>query len=361
MSLDIPSERNGPTVRRLLLSLLALPLLLLGMAAPASAAAAISSFTVNGSTGTVTVDPDASLSVAWATTGDAELDVTASGTGWSGSLDASGNQTVTGPAAGETLTFTLTANDGDDVPTSETITVTAEDDEVEGSTPPPVVVADCLVTVPASEDFTYEEVTDGDTDDTEPIEAGTYSVSELTVDGFFEIDIIAVPNEGVTVAEGATTSFEVEYSEECAGGLIEATAGKCSFDVENVSDEDLFIQYGDPEASRADGDFTLGAGDSRTVRTSRDFLIVVASGGEGPDGFQVVPLEVSQDGCEGGGDDSTGSNGSGSRWAVPVSAPAAGVSAAGVDAGPSTAPWLLAGLLVALGLAGGAARTRASS
>lgn len=346
-------------MRRLLLSLLALPLLLLGLAAPASAAAAITTFTVNGSTGTVTVDPDASLSVAWATTGDAELDVTASGTGWSGPLDASGTETVAGPAAGQTLTFTLTADDSDETPVSQTITVTAEDDEVEGSTPPPVVVSDCLVTVPASDDFTYEVVTDGDTDDTDSIDAGTYSVSELTFDGFFEIDIIAVPNEGVTVAEGATTSFEVVYSEECVGGLIEATAGECSFEVENVSDEDLFIQYGDPEASRADGDFTLDAGDSRTVRTSRDFLIVVASGGEGPGGFQIVPLEVSQDGCNGGG--SNGSNGSGSRWAVPVSAPAAGVSAAGVDAGSSTAPWLLAGLLVALGLAGGAARTRASS
>lgn len=351
-------------MRRLLLSLLALPLVLLGLAAPASAEAVITSFTVDGSTDTVTVDPDATVAIAWATTGDAELDVTASGSGWSGSLDASGTQTADGPAAGESLTFTLTAVDGDDVPATQTITVTAEDDEPEGSTPPPVVVASCLVTVPESADFSYELVYDGDPDDTEEIEAGTYTVSELTADGLFEIEIVAVPGDGVVVTPGAPTSFEVPFSEECAGpALLEATSGRCSFTVENLTDTPLSVLYGNPDGSgRVDGEFALSAGQSRTVRTPRDFLIVVGVAGDLDDedaddfGFQIIPLEVSQAGCDG-----AGSTGGGRPWPVPVNAPAAGVSAAGITTGTGSAPWLLAGLVIAGGLAAGSVRRRAAS
>lgn len=364
MNLDIPPERKEPTVRRLVLSLLALPLLLLGLAAPASAAAVITSFTVNGSTGTVDVEPDADLAVAWAVTGDDELTVTASGTGWNGDRDASGSSTVPGPAAGQTLTFTLTANDGDDVPASQTITVTAADEVPDGSTPPPVTVADCLVTVPGSEDFGYELVYDGDPDDTEEIDAGTYTVSELTADGLFEIEIVAVPGDGVVVTPGATTSFEVPYSPECAGpALLEATGGQCSFDVENVSEATVLVLYGDPEAGGPDGEFSLAAGQSRTVRTPRDSLIVVGlpdSDDEDDTEFQIIPLEVTQDGCDGAGDEAD-SEGSGSRWPVPVNAPAAGVSAAGVTASSGTAPALLAGLVLVGGLAAGAVRRRAAS
>ncbi|WP_311209103.1 MULTISPECIES: hypothetical protein [unclassified Aeromicrobium] len=349
-------------MRRLLLSLLALPLLLVGLAAPASAAAAITTFTVNGSTGSVDVEPDDDLTIAWAATGDEALTVTASGD-WDGELDPSGTTAFPGPAAGQTFTFTLTANDGDDVPATQTITVTAEDDEPEGSTPPPVVVASCLVTVPESDDFTYELVYDGDPDDTEEIESGTYTVSELTADGLFEIEIVAVPGDGVVVAPGAPTSFEVPFSEECLRpALLEATGGQCSFEVENVSDATVTVLYGDPRAEDADDVFTLAAGQSRTVRTQRESLIVVGVEDVEDDdtGFQIIPLEVSQDGC--GGEAAAGdSDGSGPRWPVPVNAPAAGVSAAGVTTGSGGAPWLLAGLVIAGGLAAGAVRRRAAS
>lgn len=350
-------------MRRLLLSLLALPLLLLGMAAPASAAT-INTFTVNGASGTVVVEPDTQLDVAWEVEGNAELVVTASGTGWTGPLDPSGTTTVDGPDAGQSLTFILSADDVEATPVSQTITVTAEDDEPEGSTPPPVVLEGCLVTVPESDDFTYELVYDGDPDDTEEIEAGTYTASELTADGLFEIEIVAVPGDGVDVAPGATTSFEVPFSEECAGpALLEATGGQCSFEVENVSDAEVFVLYGNPDGSgRADGEFTLAAGQSRTVSTPREFLLVVGLAGDPEDedaddfGFQVLPLEVSQDGCDG-----EGATGSGRRWPIPVNAPAAGVSAAGVTPGQGSAPWLLAGLVLAGGLAAGAVRRRAAS
>lgn len=351
-------------MRRLLLSLLALPLLLLGVAAPASALASIDSFTANGESDSLTVDPDAQIELEWNVTGDDDLMVEATGS-WSGQLDPVGDRTVTGPPAGQTYTYRILASDSDGG-LDQAITVTARDadPEPEGSTPPPVVVASCLVTVPESADFSYELVYDGDPDDTEEIEAGTYTVSELTADGLFEIEIVAVPGDGVVVTPGAPTSFEVPFSEECAGpALLEATGGRCSFEVENVSDDELFVLYGNPDGSgRADGEFTLAAGQSRTVRTPRDFLLVVGLAGDPEDEdaddfeFQFIPLEVSQDGCDG-----AGSTGSGRRWPVPVNAPAAGVSAAGITAGSGSAPWLLAGLVIAGGLAAGSVRRRAAS
>lgn len=354
-------------MRRLLLSLLALSLLLVGVAAPASALATINSFTANGETDSLTVDPDAQIELEWNVTGDDDLMVEATGS-WSGQLDPVGDRTVTGPPAGQTYTYRILASDSDSG-LDQAITVTARDadPEPEGSTPPPVVVASCLVTVPESDDFSYELVYDGDPDDTEEIEAGTYTVSEVTADGLFEIEIVAVPGDGVVVAPGAPTSFEVPFSEVCASpGLFEATGGRCSFEVENVSDEVVLIQYGSFESEGPDGEFSLAAGQSRTVRTSRDLLIVVGTVGDPADedledfDFQILPLEISQDDCSGAADGAD-SDRSGSDWAVPVNAPAAGVSAAGITTGQGTAPWLLAGLVIAGGLAAGSVRRRAAS
>ncbi len=343
-------------MRRLLLPLFALALAVVGIAAPASAAPAITTFTANGQTGTVTVAPGADVALAWDVAGDQDLTVLASGD-WDGPRQATGTETVDGPAAGESLTFTLTATDGStETPTASTITVSAP--APEGSTPPPVVVADCQVTVPASDDFDYEIVYDGDDDDTEPIDPGTYGVGELTFDGFVDIVIVAIPGDGVTVADGAQTEFPVPYSDDCESpSLIDATGGTCSFEVQNLSPATLTILYGNPGENEADGIFDLAAGQTRTVKTARTSLIVVAvTDIEDDDAdFEVVPVTVSQDGCDGASD---AGEGSGPRWPVPVSAPAAGVTAS--SDGSGSAPWMLAALLL-VGLAAGATRTRATS
>lgn len=345
-------------MRRLLLSLLALPLLLLGIAAPASAQATIVAFTANGTSGNITVAPGSPLTLAWEVTGDDDLVVTAD-VDWSGTKPTVGSETITAPGAGGLAIYQLTATDGSGQSVSRSIVVDTESAPA-GSTPAPVTIADCVVTVPASEEFDYVEVLDGDDEDAEVLDAGTYTVSDLTFDGLFEVTIVAQPRRGVTVADGAVTEFEVPFTDDCASEkLIEATAGSCSFEVENVSDAALTILYGDPEAENADGVFTLAAGQSRTVPTSRASLIVVGVVDVDDDdtSFDIAALRISRDGCGAAG----GGTGSGPRWPVPVNAPAAGVSAAGVTTGSGSAPWLLAGLVIAGGLAAGSVRRRAAS
>jgi hypothetical protein len=342
-------------MRRLLLPLLTFALVLVGVAAPASAAPVITSLTANGASDTVTVAPGADVTLAWNVTGDQDLAVVASGA-WDGTRPASGTETVDGPAAGESLVFTLTATDGStETPDTSSVTVTAE--EPDGSVPPPVVVADCQVTVPASEEFEYEIVYDGDDEDTEPIDAGTYEVGELTFDGLVDVVIVAVPGRGVTVADGAQTEFPVPYSEDCASAsLIEATGGTCSFEVTNISDGPVTVLYGNPEEDQADGGFDLAADQSRTVRTGRESLIVVAFADIDDDdsSFDIVSVRVSQSGCEGtAGDDEA----SGPRWPIPVGAPAAGLVP---TADGSSTPWALLALLL-VGAVAGVTRTRATS
>ncbi len=340
-------------MRRLVLSLLLAPLLcLVGLAAPASAAPVIQEFTVNGSSTDLTLQPDEELDIVWDVASTETPTVTATGTGWSGTLDPSGTQRVAGPAAGESLTFGLETTDSTGTTSATTITVTAQDD-ADGVTPPPVVVQGCTVVVPRSDSFDYGLAYFGDTENTEPIEAGTYRASALTSGGFLDVTIVAEPRADVTVADGAVTTWDVPSGEDCESELFTVSTAPCSFTVRNITGTPIEFLYGDGDAERADGQLTLAPGQQRTVKTPRDALLAVSIAGDEQDPeLQTLGFEVPQTGCDGG---AVGAGGS--AWPFPNNAPAAGVTVAEHDGTPA---WLPVGLLVVLGVAAGAARARAS-
>ncbi|MDR6117924.1 hypothetical protein QE370_001108 [Aeromicrobium sp. SORGH_AS981] len=341
-------------MRRLVLSLLLAPLLcLVGLAAPAAAAPVIQEFTVNGSSTDLTLQPDEELDIVWDVTSTETPTVTATGTGWSGTLDPSGTQRVAGPAAGESLTFGLETTDSTGTTSATTITVTAQD-EPDGVTPPPVVVQGCTVVVPRSDSFDYGLAYFGDTEDTEPIEAGTYRASSLTFGGNIDVTIVAEPRADVTVADGAVTTWDVPSGEDCQSELFTVSTAPCSFTVRNITGTSIEFLYGDADAERADGQFTLAPGQQRTVKTPRAALLAVGLVGDAEEDpeFQILDVRVPQTGCDGG---AVGAGGS--AWPFPTNAPAAGVTVAEHDGTPA---WLPVGLLVVLGVAAGAARGRAS-
>jgi hypothetical protein len=341
-------------VRRLVLTLLLAPtLVVLGVAAPASAAPTVVSFTVDGSADAEqTVAPSSDLEIAWEVTSTETPTVTAEGTGWTGDLDPSGSLTVSGPDAGETLTYTLSASDSTGDADDVTITVAAAD---EAQTPPPVEVDGCTVTVPASDSFDYVLTFEGEEVDGEALEPDTYDLGELTFDGFLEdVAIVAQPRPGVIVADGATTEFALPSGEDCRPRLFRLTTAPCSFTVENVSDQPIQFLYGDGFADRADGELTLAPGQERTVTTPRANLLAAGIAlGDDPEEARVQTLgfAVPQGGCDGG------ATGNGPAWPFPTKAPGAGATAPQQDGLPAGWP---VGLVVLAGLAMGVLRARAT-
>lgn len=300
---------------------LALVISAVAFAGPAQAAIGVD-LTVNQTT----ITEGESITLAWTST-DA-VSIEASGD-WTGSKAAAGGNEVVTPVGAGTKTYTLLATDENGREATDTVTVTVEE-AVEGITPNPVTFPDeCTVVVPETENVTYF-VAYGDDDD-EELDADTYEGIEF-YNGDDSVTFYAVAADGFEFADGAITEWEYTASEECVGGfatLVKATAtcGKVTFT--NVADVTITVLYGDEDEEEPDGEFTLGAGKSRTVKTDRDLVLYVAIEGE-EESFQVDDIEVPQN-CGTG---------------HPTVAPAAGVS----QSGPGSPMPVLALLgLVALG------------
>ncbi|GAA2072984.1 hypothetical protein GCM10009821_08970 [Aeromicrobium halocynthiae] len=233
-------------------------------------------------------------------------------------------------------TFTLSATeDGVTLDGTGSVTVTVAPAPTIIDVPAVTFPDPCTVVLPPTENVSYGVGFGGFGNE---VPAGTLDLADY-FNGGFPVEFTAVPDEGFAFPEGATSRFPVTVSPDCLGGeivesgLVETSAVCQGVTFTNVSDDDLFVLYGDEDEDRPDGEFELAVGASRTIDTERDLIIYVAIAGS-EEVVQINEVEVEQD-C--------------ARAAAlhPTVAPAAGSGTGGSAAG--------LGALAALTLAGGAA------
>lgn len=286
------------------------------VASPAQAAVSVD-LTVNDTT----ITEGESVTLTW-TSGEA-IDLVASGS-WSGNkANPAGNEVVTPAAAGD-FTYTLMATDENGRESTDSVTVTVAPGPI---TPNPVTFPDdCTVVIPSTPHVTYfVDYGDGDT---EELDADTYEGLEFS-DGE-TVTFYAEADQGFTLAAGATTEWDYAAPESCfdidEGPDLVTTKVTCgSVTFTNTTDGPLDILYGSFDEEQPDGEFTLAAGASRTIKTKHSIFAFIALADqedeEAP--VQIRILDVPQD-C---GDVSDGGDDSGSGSDHPTVAPAAGIAA----------------------------------
>jgi hypothetical protein len=257
----------------------------LAFASPAQAAVGVT-LDVNDTT----ITQGESVTLSWTST--EAIDLVASGQ-WSGNkANPAGSEVVTPAAVGD-FTYTLTATDENGREATESVTVTVAAAAPAGITPAPVTFPDpCTVVVPSTPNVTY--FVDYGDDDIEEVDADTYDGGEFAGPDF-PVKFFAQANDGFTLADGAVAEWEYTAPESCFGEeatLVKASAtcGEVTFD--NVSDGTVTVLYGDEGEEEADGEFNLGAGKSRSVKTNRDEILFVAFSADST--YQIDSLDVPQ-------------------------------------------------------------------
>ena len=285
---------------------LALTISGLAFASPAQAAVG-----VDLSVTDTTITEGESVTLSWTST--EAIDLVASGGGWSGNkANPAGSESVTPSAPGD-VTYTLTATDENGREAADSVTVTVAPAAPAGITPNPVTFPDpCTVVVPETLHVTYY-VDYGD-DDIEAVDADTYDGTDFS-EPDFPVRFYAEADPGFSLADGAVAEWEYTAPEDCFGEsamLVKAVAscGKVTFN--SVSDETVTVLYGSEEEDQPDGEITLEAGDSHTIKTKRHELLFIAVTDD--TNVQLDSIKVPQ-GC---GNDTGGSG-------HPTVAPAAGL------------------------------------
>jgi len=288
------------------------------VASPAQAAV-----TVNLEVDDTTITVGQNITLSWSSSEAVGL-LEASGD-WDGTRTLSGVEDVT-PTVG-THTYTLTARDQSGTTSVDSVTVTVAPGPI---TPNAVTFPDdCTVVIPTTPNVTYfVDYGDGDT---EPLGADTYD------GGFFsdgeEVTFFAKANDGFTLANGVPTEWAYTAPESCfefnEGPSLVTTTTECgSVTFTNTTDGPLDVQYVSLEDEDFEelAQFTLAAGASRTVKTSKvdtAFAVFEDFENEQEDPLQIRYIEVPQD-CDGGSGDGD-DDGDGSDH--PTVAPAAGIAA----------------------------------
>lgn len=291
-----------------LVAALGVVLAMLFVASPAQAAPV-----VNLSVNDTTITLGESVTLTWTAADSTSL--TAEGD-WTGAKALpNGSEEVTPTEAG-TFTYTLVAGNDSDPDSSDSVEVTVAPGPI---TPAPVTFPDpCTVVVPSTENVTY--FVDYGDEDIEELDADTYDGTDFS-DPESPVLFYAEADPGFTLAEGAVSSWEYTAPEDCFGMnatlvKVDATCGEVTF--ENISDGTVTVLYGAEGEDEPDGDFTLGAGKTRTVKTDRvEVLFIAFTDDDGEVQFDTV--EVPQD-CDSG-------SGSGGGSDHPTVAPAAGLAA----------------------------------
>lgn len=263
-----------------------------------------------------TITQGESVTLSWTST--EAIDLVASDQ-WSGNkANPAGDEVVTPAAAGD-FTYTLTATDENGREATDSVTVTVAPAGPADITPAPVTFPDpCTVVVPSTPNVTYfVDYGDGDT---EALDADSYDGTDFS-DGD-QVTFFAEPNDGFALADGAVTEWDYTAGDECFGEeatLLKADASCGEVTFENVVDESITVLYGSEGENAPDGDFTLGAGKSHTVKTNRADLLFIAFTTD-DEKVQFDTVEVPQD-CENDADsgDESGSD-------HPTVAPAAGIA-----------------------------------
>ncbi|VXC45891.1 hypothetical protein [Aeromicrobium sp. 9AM] len=297
------------TTRRLGSFAAALALTVSGLALASPAQAAVG---VDLSVNDTTITEGESVTLSWTST--EAIDLVASGGGWSGNkANPAGSESVTPTGTGD-VTYTLTATDENGRDATDSVTVTVAPAAPAGITPNPVTFPDpCTVVVPETLHVTYY-VDYGD-DDVEEVDADTYDGTDFS-EPDFPVRFYAEADPGFSLADGAPAEWEYTAPESCFGEsatLVKAVAscGKVTFN--SVSDETVTVLYGSEDEDQPDGEITLEAGDSRTVKTKRRELLFIAYTDDTD--VQLDSIKVRQN-C---GDTSPGGSGH------PTVAPAAGL------------------------------------
>ncbi len=295
------------TTRRLSAFAATLALTVSGLAFASPAQAAVG---VDLNANDTTITEGESVTLSWTST-DA-IDLVASD-GWSGNKTSpAGNEVVTPTTTGD-ITYTLTATDENGREAADSVTVTVDPAAPAGITPNPVTFPDpCTVVVPETLHVTYY-VDYGD-DDFEAVDADTYDGTDFS-EPDFPVRFYAEADPGFSLADGAVTEWEYTAPESCFGDDVilvrtSASCGKVTFN--NVSDNTVTVLYGSEGNDEPDGQITLEAGDSRTVKTKRHDLLFIAFTDDTDVQFDTIKV---RQGC---GDDTGGSG-------HPTVAPAAGL------------------------------------
>lgn len=263
------------------------------LAPSAAHAATVVDFTINGTSEDQIIAAGTTVPVTWEATSAADpagpITITPGGTavgavdGWTEeNVAAAENATVdvTIPAAAEpgtVYTFEITATEPEASDTSDvvSITVAASDTLV---TPAPVVVDGCDLVVPDSEGVVYTLLYGLD-DEFEAIgidlEPGAYSLAAL---GMEEGGVVvASPKVEFVFADDALTEFEVPaVAEECYPTFVETEPVCRGLIITNVTDAVIDVLYGGLDEDEAEGDFSLEPGESATVSTDHELVLVVA-------------------------------------------------------------------------------------
>lgn len=286
------------------------------VASPAQAAVGVD-LNVNDTT----ITQGDSITLSWTST--EAIDLVASGdSAWTGAKStASGTQSeVLTPTVGS-HTYTLTATDENGRESADSVTVTVAPGPI---TPNAVTFPDdCTVVVPTTANVTY--FVDFGDNDVEEVDPGTYDGTEFS--GGDEVTFIAEANDGFTLDGNAVASWTYTAPDSCFDGpvdegpdLITTTVDCGSVTFTNTTDGPIDVIYGSFDEDQEDGEFTLAAGASRTIKTKHDNFAFLAS----PDfddeesDLQVREFEVPQN-CDGGSGDGSGSD-------HPTTAPAAGIT-----------------------------------
>lgn len=271
-----------------------------------------------------------SVTLTW--TGSGSTTLTAGGD-WSGvKALPSGSETIT-PTETGSFTYSLVghnANNPDDQDDTASVTVTVAPGPI---TPNAVTFPDpCTVVIPTTPNVTYfVDFGDGDTQE---LDADTYDGGELSSGD--TVTFFAEANDGFTLADGATTRWDYTAPDSCfdideGPDLVTTTVTCGSVTFTNTTDGPIDVIYGSFEEEQPDGDFTLAAGASRTVRTKHaDFAFIAspdADGEESPTQIRVLEVPQNCDGGSGSGGNGGSDNGNGNGSDHPTTAPAAGVAA----------------------------------